>query len=73
MPATLTLNAAALRERRLLAGMTQAALAAKVGVHPISLVRYESGKQQPRPDTAHRLAQALGVQIADLVTITDAA
>lgn len=72
MPATLVINAGELRSRRLLAGLTQAALAAKVGVHPITLVRYETGKMQPRPDTAQRIARALGVEISDLVTITDA-
>lgn len=71
MPASLVLDTAALRSRRLLAGLTQQALAAKVGVHPISMTRYESGSQKPRPDVVRRLARALDVEIAEIARVTD--
>jgi DNA-binding XRE family transcriptional regulator len=67
----LTLNPAAVKSRRLMAGMTQVQLAAKVGVHPITMVRYETGAINPRPDTAQRLARALECQIADIASVTD--
>jgi DNA-binding XRE family transcriptional regulator len=51
-------------------GMTQVQLAAKVGVHPITVVRYETGAINPRPDTAQRLARALDCTIADIATLT---
>lgn len=72
MAAQLTLNPAHLRERRLLAGLTQTRLAAKVGVHPISIARYETSLMNPRPDTISRIARALGVEITDLAAVTDA-
>lgn len=71
MSTTLVLDRAALRKQRLLAGLTQTALAAKVGVHPISMTRYETGAINPRPGTVARLAKALGVDVADLAHVTD--
>lgn len=58
-----------LRSRRLLAGLTQVQLAARVGVHPITLVRYETGTLGIRPDKVARLAKALGCTIADLAHV----
>lgn len=69
MSTSLVLDGAELRNRRLLAGLTQRALAAKVGVHPISMTRYESGTIRPRPDTVARIAKALGVEISDLASV----
>lgn len=66
-----TLDTAALKSRRLMAGLTQVALAAKVGVHPITMVRYETGAITPRPDTLSRLARALDCQIADIAAVSD--
>ena len=58
-----------LRSRRLLAGLTQVQLAAKVGVHPITMVRYETGAIGIRPDKVARLAKALGCTILDIAHI----
>jgi DNA-binding XRE family transcriptional regulator len=68
---TLLLNTSAMKSRRLLAGLTQVQLAAKVGVHPITMVRWETGAINPRPDAMSRLAKALDCQIADIGTVAD--
>lgn len=68
----LVLDSAAVKSRRLMAGLTQVALAAKVGVHPITMVRYETGAITPRPDTVSRLARALDCQIADIARVATA-
>ena len=61
-----------LRSRRLLAGLTQVQLAAKVGVHPITMVRYETGAMAARPDKVARLAKALGCTDADIAHVESA-
>jgi transcriptional regulator with XRE-family HTH domain len=66
----LTIDRASLKARRLMAGLTQTQLAAKIGVHPITMVRYESGSMNPRPDNVARLARALGCEIADIAAVT---
>lgn len=68
----LILDTAAVRSRRLLAGLTQTQLAAKVGVHPITMVRYETGAIAARPDKVARLAKALGCTIPDIASVSDA-
>lgn len=68
----LVLDSAAVKTRRLMAGLTQVGLAAKVGVHPITMVRYETGQINPRPDTVNRLARALDCQIADIARVSTA-
>jgi transcriptional regulator with XRE-family HTH domain len=54
---------AALRKER---GLTQQALAERVGVHVVQLRRYESGASQPTLDVIRKLAMALSVS-ADLL------
>lgn len=53
-----------LRQARFL---TQAELAKRARLHPISLVRIETGSATPRVATLRRLAKALGVDLAALV------
>ncbi|MDA0173385.1 helix-turn-helix domain-containing protein [Solirubrobacter taibaiensis] len=48
------------------AGLSQAGLAAAVGIHTRQITRYESGDQQPALGVAQRLAQALGVTLDEL-------
>lgn len=56
-----------LRHAREQAGLTQAALAARVGLAPNHLVRLETGeKAQPRFETVARLAAELGFSLDDL-------
>jgi transcriptional regulator with XRE-family HTH domain len=55
-----------IRRLRQEAGLSQAGLAAAVGIHTRQITRYESGEQQPALDVAKRLAQALGVTLDEL-------
>jgi DNA-binding XRE family transcriptional regulator len=67
---SLALDPARLREARLSAGLTQKQLAARVGVHPITMTRYETGQICPRPPIVSRLASALRCKISDLANIS---
>ena len=56
-----------LREIRLRRGLSQADLSAVTGVAEFTISEIESGKRaNPRPSTLRKLAQALGVEVADL-------
>src|SRR5437870_1948184 len=55
---------AALRKQK---GLTQQALAGRVGVHVIQMSRYESGTSQPTLDVIRRLAIALSVSADELI------
>lgn len=68
MPKSITQRVAAriveLRRRR---GMTQDDVAAKAGIHRISLVRIERGVKKPTLETLDKIARALRVTLVDLV------
>ena len=53
-----------IRERR---GLTQAALAEKVGVHQVTIARLETGERNPSMDLLQRLAKALKMKLPDLL------
>jgi len=55
-----------IRERRSELGMSQADLAAKVGVDRRQIRRYESGETQPTLPVAKTIAKALGISIDEL-------
>src|SRR3954468_6801047 len=55
-----------IRRLRQEAGMSQAGLAAAVGINTRQINRYESGEQQPALGIAQRLAIALGVTLDEL-------
>jgi transcriptional regulator with XRE-family HTH domain len=55
-----------LKEVRELHGWSQARLADEAGVSRDSISNYETGNREAWPATAKRLADALGVEIADL-------
>lgn len=58
--------AARIRARREAAGLTQPALARKIGVsHDSMISRWESGKNAPGPRYARALAAALGGTLDD--------
>src|SRR5580658_7828183 len=59
---------AALRKDR---GLTQQALAERVGIHVSQLRRYEAGGAQPTLDVLRRLAVALSVSADQLVFDSD--
>ncbi len=41
-------------------GLTQAELAARIGVDRITIARYEAGTRSPSPGVAERIAEVLG-------------
>lgn len=61
-----------LRELRVRAGLSQQALADRIGTTPLDIRRYESGRvEHPRADRLAALAQALGVSIDSLTSEDD--
>lgn len=70
MPTPIRLNGTKLAETRIRAGLTQAALAERVGVGRAYINRLESGNRRGLPATVVALATALGV---DMDAITDRA
>ena len=52
---------ARLRELRLEAGLTQAELARRTGIHRPNIARVEAGRHTPSLETLARLATAIGV------------
>ncbi|AEJ43805.1 helix-turn-helix domain-containing protein [Alicyclobacillus acidocaldarius] len=61
-------NAQALQRIRNERGLSQAALAKRVGVVQSAISQFESGAVQPAIDTLERLADALNVPISELLT-----
>lgn len=57
--------------RRRLAGWTQHQLAAKAGVNVRTITRIERNYVTPNVATLARIAQALGVTVADLVVAVE--
>jgi transcriptional regulator with XRE-family HTH domain len=49
------------------AGLSQAALAAAVGVTPMSVSNYEAGRNGPSTRTMVAIAETLGVTVDDLL------
>src|SRR3954447_19435243 len=58
-----------IRRFRQEAGMSQAGLAAAVGINTRQINRYEGGEQQPALGVAQRLAVALGVTLDELAGV----
>jgi transcriptional regulator with XRE-family HTH domain len=58
------MNIATLRKER---GLSQAALAEKLGVTQASIANYESGRREPSITMLRKIAAALGVDIATLI------
>ena len=52
---------ARLREVRVAAGLTQAELARRTGIHRPNIARVEAGRHTPSLETLARLASAIGV------------
>lgn len=59
-----------IRELRLSKGLTQKQLGEKCGMVDSAIRRYESGRGNPTEKTLSRIADALGVFVADLVPIS---
>ncbi|GGK69685.1 helix-turn-helix transcriptional regulator [Nocardia camponoti] len=58
-------------ERRRLLGLSQPALATAIGVSSRQITRYEAEEQSPTLPVAVRLADALGISIAELAGLVD--
>jgi transcriptional regulator with XRE-family HTH domain len=56
-----------IREARLHAGMTQAALARAIGTTERNIVRWETSKNQPRAISIAAIAQATGADLSSLM------
>ncbi len=61
-----------LRELREMAGLSQERLSEISGVGRATVADLEAGKRPPRPSTARKLADALGVDIPELVGVVNA-
>lgn len=61
----------AVRKIRTDAGLTQSALAKRVGLDPSQVSRLEKGKGNPRWGTVRRIAGGLGVSLAELATVAE--
>lgn len=55
-----------IRQARLRAGMTQTELARAINVSERNVVRWETGRNQPRPDYVFAIADACRCHVADL-------
>lgn len=63
--------AAAIRRHRKAAGLSQLALANKIGVPASTIFRLEKGEfGRPDPDKLARLAEALGIEAEELYVLT---
>lgn len=56
-----------IRKIRKALGMTAEDLAKIVGVHPLSIYRYETGHREPGISIANKIAKALHCTIEDLI------
>lgn len=55
-----------IRQARLRAGLSQSQLARQVGVSERNVVRWESGRNQPRPEYVLAIAEVCCVHVVDL-------
>lgn len=62
------LNTEALKYLRMTRGFTQRSLSVQVGVSEISIGYYEQGRMQPSPKRLKKLADVLGVEVAEIIT-----
>ena len=60
-----------LRDRRMSRSLTAADLAARVGVHPTSILRWERRDRLPGPSHIRRLARNLAVETAEIASFFD--
>jgi DNA-binding XRE family transcriptional regulator len=61
---------ARVRELRLAAGLTQAELARRTGIHRPNIARVEAGRHTPSLETLARLAAAIGVPTASVLDVS---
>lgn len=56
-----------IRDLRKKHGITQKALADKLGTSPQNLAQYESGKRHPKIETLQKIADALEIPVSDII------
>jgi len=59
-----------IKQARQAAGWSQEALGREAGVHPITIVKVETGRHRPTLKTLTALADALGLDAGELLTGT---
>jgi transcriptional regulator with XRE-family HTH domain len=47
--------------------VSQEAMAARIGVHRLTLARWEAGQREPRADELQRWARELGISVDELL------
>jgi transcriptional regulator with XRE-family HTH domain len=57
-----------LKRGRMIRAMSARQLAEAVDIHPDTILRLESGKGNPHPETIKKVADFLGVPMGDLIT-----
>lgn len=67
-PTAAAIAGQAIRRERKAAGLSQAALAERIGVAQPTIVRWEDGTRAPDVNALSAVAEALGVSAADLLT-----
>lgn len=60
-----------MRKLRTEKGLTQSALARRVGLDPSQVSRLEKGRGNPRWGTAKRIAIGLGMTLAELAAVAE--
>ena len=67
---TIKMQAEAIKNARIAAGLSQEQAAEKVGIKVQSWQKYEYGQRMPKDEMLERIAQVLGVNINVLTTFT---
>ncbi len=57
-----------LKRARYLRGLSQEGLAELANANPTTIWGIETGRHNPRPSTLRKLAEALGLEVSDLLT-----
>jgi DNA-binding XRE family transcriptional regulator len=65
------LNTKAVKRLRWESGDSQKALAKKAGISSVTLLHLEQGRTKARVSTVKKIADALGVKVADITTTDD--
>jgi len=67
----MALDVALARRQRRWMDLTQAELARRIGVHEVTLSKWERGEQEPKVTDAAAWAKALDLKLTDLVPDAD--
>ena len=56
-----------IRRARIIAGLTQGELAARIGVSPVAISKWENQLSHPRPKRLKQLSETLQISVEDLL------